>query len=288
MRFKISRYIYVFSVCLILFSCKDEAVEEQNDEFISRVYEYVYAPGQHGQKAKLADTLNFIGNSEEKFGFVYLGGFGGYIVAGFNHNVINHDGFDFQVYALGGAVPEPAIVYVMRDENGDGEPNDIWYELKGNQFDNSKRNYWVRYYKALNDTSNVLWLDSEGSRGELVPGYGASNSATWWWNCTTADSITFHGTRLPDAYDNQSTETTQLWTVPQDRFVWGYAENNFGTDFDNQSKANKMDISNAVDSLGNPVSLPDIRFIKLQTGVFQQAGWTNEVSSELKGAKELK
>jgi hypothetical protein len=81
---------------------------------------------------------------------------------------------------------------------------------------------------------------------------------------------------------------TEMWAVPNDRFVWGYAENNFGTDYNNTSGSNRLDISNAVDSVGNSVSLPTIRFIKVQTAVFQQAGWTNEVSSELRGAKELK
>jgi len=43
-----------------------------------------------------------------------------------------------------------------------------------------------------------------------------------------------------------------------------------------------------VDAAGNAVNLTDIRFIKIQTAVFQQAGWTNEVSAEIKGAKELR
>jgi hypothetical protein len=76
--------------------------------------------------------------------------------------------------------------------------------------------------------------------------------------------------------------------VPKDRFTWGYAENVYGNDFDKTLVSNKLDISNAVDSLGNAVNLPHIRFIKVQTGVFQQAGWTNEVSSEVRGAKDLR
>jgi hypothetical protein len=62
----------------------------------------------------------------------------------------------------------------------------------------------------------------------------------------------------------------------------------YGTDYDSNVAANKLDISNAVDAAGNPVNLTSIRFIKVQTGVFQQAGWTNEVSSEVRGAKDLR
>ncbi|MBV5342718.1 PKD domain-containing protein, partial [bacterium] len=94
--------------------------------------------------------------------------------------------------------------------------------------------------------------------------------------------------RLPDSYENTGTATTQLWTVPAGKYAWGYAENNSGTDYDSDKGSNKLDISNAVDEHGNPVSLPNIRFLKIQTAVLQQAGWLNEVSSELRGAKELK
>jgi len=43
-----------------------------------------------------------------------------------------------------------------------------------------------------------------------------------------------------------------------------------------------------VDSLGNTVTLTNIRFIKVQTAVLQQAGWLNEVSTEIRGAKDLR
>jgi len=274
----------------LLFSCKGKEPEDlyENTSYISDVFDYVYAPGQHAKLAKATDAANFIGEPSNDKGWLYLGGFGGYVVAGFNHNVLNADGNDFEVYALQGASPEPAVVYVMSDTNGDGKPNETWYELKGNQFENSRRNYWVRYYKAVSDSANITWKDKDGNSGELICGFGADNSAAWWWTATTADSITFTGTRLPDAYNNNSVDGATFWTVPIDRFTWGYAENVFGTDFDTTVGANKLDISNAVDAEGNAVSLTNIRFIKVQSAVFQQAGWTNEVSSEVRGAKDLR
>jgi len=270
-------------------SCKPEIEEIKTDSsYISEVFDYVYAPGQHANIAKKADGDLFTGNPFDNMDFVYLGGFGGYIIAGFDHNISNREGADFEVFALKGASPEPAIVYVMPDKNTDGKPNDIWYELKGNQHENSKRNYWVRYYKPANQAANVSWLDSDGKRGELVSGYGGNNSFAWWWSATLTDSITLKGTRLPDAYTNESVNGNQLWSVPTDRFTWGYAENNYGTDYDLARGSNKLDISNAIDSVGNTIYLPNIRFIKIQTAVFQQAGWTNEVSAEIRGAKEIK
>jgi hypothetical protein len=272
---------------LLFVSCGDKT-PDKSSAYITTVYQYVYAPGQHAALVKKTDISNFIGEPTTDKSFLYLGGFGGYVVAGFDHNVTNGDGLDFEVFALKGASPEPGIVYVMSDTNGDGLPNDAWYELKGNQFPNSKRHYWVRYYKAVADNSNITWKDSEGSKGELKSGYGSAYSATWWWPATTTDSITLYGTRLPDSYINTSSTSAQNWVVPSTLFTWGYAKNLTGTDYDTDLGANKFDIANAVDSLGSSVNLPHIRFIKIQTSVFQQAGWLNEVSTEVRGAKDLR
>lgn len=282
--------VYIVFLFLVV-SCKQpiEESEDENSLYISRVFEYVYAPGQHAALALMSDSVSFKGNPDDNNnGFVYLGGFGGYIVAGFDHNIPNDAGADFEVFLLKGASPEPAVVYIMADTNADGKPNETWYELKGSQFSNSKRNYWMRYYKAATSTDNIKWLDSEGSKGELKTGFSSANTSSWWWSATQTDSITFYGTRLPDSYDNIGTTTAQLWTVSAGKFAWGYAENNLGTDYDTDKGSNKLDIANAVDSNGNAVQLSEIRFIKIQSAVFQQAGWLNEVSSEIRGAKEIK
>ena len=64
-----------------------------------------------------------------------LGGWGGYIVVGFDHSIENKGGYDFSI--KGNAFDssnEPGIVWVMQDVNGDGLPNDEWYELKGSEY----------------------------------------------------------------------------------------------------------------------------------------------------------
>jgi len=287
-RFNLTVVLLVLSTPFLLTSCWWFQEPTKTSAYITQVFDYVYAPGQHALLAKKTDISNFIGEPTSDKGFLYLGGFGGYVVAGFDHNVANGDSFDFEVFALKSASPEPGIIYVMSDTNGNGLPDETWYELKGNQFSNSKRNYWVQYYKAVSDSTNITWKDSEGKSGELKSGYGSKYSAKWWWTATTTDSITFYGTRLPDSYLNTSTTSTQNWVVPQTLFTWGYAKNLYGTDYDSDLGANKFDISNAVDSLGNAVNLPHIRFIKVQTAVFQQAGWLNEVSTEVRGAKDLR
>lgn len=261
--------------------------ENHTSPWLTQVFEYVYGPGQHAVYAEPADTAFITGDPSKEIEWLYLGGFGGYVIAGFDHDVQNLASYDLAVFPLKGSSPEPAIVYVMSDNNKDGLPNETWYELKGNQFDNSKRNYWLRYFKAKNETSNITWKDAEGNTGELKPGYGANYSTGWWWKSTSGDSITFHGTRLPDSYVDMDTTAAQSWVVPAGLFTFGYAENIAGDDFDATLVCNKLDISNAVDATGNAVNLSSIRFIKIQSSVFQIAGWTNEVSPEIKGAADL-
>lgn len=272
-----------FLVSVFLISCsKSEPVV--TSDYITEVFEYVYAPGQQSVIAKKADISKFIGEPSVDKGCLHLGGFGGYVVAGFDHDVKNVEGMDFQVFAMKGAWPQPGVVYVMSDTNKDGKPNDTWYELKGNQYKKSIRNYWVRYYRSEDDSTNVTWLDSKGARGELVSGLGDKYTAGWWWASSKADSITFTGTRLPDAFD---VDANGSWTVPADRFTWGYVKNLFGKDYDAVLGANSFDIDNAVADDGTPAELTSIRFIKVQTSVFQRAGWMNEISTEVMGAMDL-
>jgi hypothetical protein len=268
----------------------------ENSEYIANIFEYVYAPGQHSALAKKQDAAHFTGAPSDD---VLLGGFGGYIIGGFDHDVPNVDGeHDFEVFSSGFS-PEPAVVYVMADENGNGLPDDEWYELKGNLFGHEKtiQNYSLTYYKPEDADANVKWKDNLGNTGELKVGYIAGKaqerpSAYWWWSETAGNEITFTGTRLPDAYVNNSDDPSkENWEVPKSFFLWGYAENNYGDDYifrqELKKYGNQFDISNAIDKDGNPVKLNKIRFIKVQTAVFQQAGWLNEVSSEVQGARDL-
>lgn len=271
----------------VLVSCDSEK-EVEISPYLSKVFEYQYGPGQHAGLALLSDTANIIGNPNNRTSFMYLGGWGGYVIAGFDHEVKNQEGNDLRVYNLKGASPEPAIVWVMEDENANGLPDDHWYELKGNLNDSTTRNYKVTYYKPSgSDTADVCWKDNQGASGKLLPGYGSVHSRGWWWPENTQDSLTLEGSLLPKAYANEAPSGTQFWLVPLDRYVWGYAENNYGTDYNSSLGTNDLDISNAIDDQGNPVVLTQIRFIKIQSAVFQIAGLLNEISPEIKGVEDL-
>ncbi len=263
-------------------------VTTTHSPYITGVFEYVYAPGQHASLIPAnATASSFIGEpwTQDK-SFTYLGGWGGFIIAGFDHAVNNSDGADFCVYTQPGAASEPGVIFVMDDSNNDGLPNDTWYELKGSEFNHSEtiRDYSLTYFKPQS-SGKVTWSDNKGNSGELNPVF---QSDTWWWSgYGDKNSVTFTGTRLPNAYINDSQTETENWVIRNGLFLNGYAECYSNNDYNSTLKANLLDISNAVDADGNPVQLNAIRFIKVQSGVFQIAGWLNEISTEVSGAADL-
>ena len=118
------------------------AVQAQNGKYISQVYDFMPAPGQFVNEipeweegdteatmlAKVGEQI--IGGTSN--GMISLGGYGGYVVFGFDHPVVNVLGErDFMVY--GNSVydsvdknyvsGEPGIVMVSVDVNGNGKPD---------------------------------------------------------------------------------------------------------------------------------------------------------------------
>jgi hypothetical protein len=284
-------------ILLSLYSCAgDQVVPDDvpngsgNSAYITKVFDYQYAPGQHASlipATAKGDEFTGVPWSNGK-SFISLGGWGGYIVAGFDHPVSNATGPDLALFTQPSVSSEPGIVYVMADQNQDGQPNDgPWYEIKGSEFENAEtiHNYQVTYYKP-GPSGYIEWKDNKGKSGTLVPGYQADN---WWWSgYGDKSSITFSGVRLPDAYVNTSgTPGVELWMVRTGLFASGYAECYGNNDYNSSLKANLFDISLAVDPSGKPAGLGQISFIKVQSSVFQVAGWLNEISTEISGAADL-
>ena len=290
--------LFPLMILNILISCENSSsADSGNSAYIATVYDYAYGPGQHASAIVSVDDqmANFIGATSS---YVMLGGWGGYISAGFDHDVENQAGYDFAVYTQPGAGNEPGAVFVKQDENGNGypDPEEPWYELAGSETDKTGyiRDYQVTYTKAADSSSNITWSDNQGNTGqELIPGYPDSSvSAAWWWDgYGSADEISFTGVKLPN---NKYEDSNDEWMDDDTLFAWGYAENYDGSDFSaglqfgsGYRSANQFEIDNAVDSAGTPVSLESIRFIKIQSGVFLIAGMLNEVSTEISGAADL-
>jgi hypothetical protein len=98
-----------------------------------------------------------------------LANIGGYLTTGFDHSVEKRpEGKELRIQGNGGFFPEPGVVWVMQDSNGNGRPDDVWYELKGSHYNDpmTKRRYAITFFRPRsNDTSTIPWKDNEGNSG---------------------------------------------------------------------------------------------------------------------------
>ena len=259
----------------------------------SKVFEYTPAPGQFigdgkagftGEELTSADAVSYAEKRMAEEKYISLGGFGGYVVVGFDHSIDNSVGYDL---AIGGNAfngsSEPGIVWVMQDENGDGEPNDVWYELRGSESGSATtlHNYSITYYRPTAAGQSVRWSDNEGKEGEIDYLAAYHKQASYYPQWVKEDSYTLSGTRLAARnYDSSGNGT--MWVQPA--YGWGYADNFSDEDHTLEGgNMNLLDIANAIDSEGRAKELQYIDFVKVQTAVNAKSGWLGEISTEITG-----
>lgn len=289
----------------------------QNSPYITKVYEYRPAPGQFVNKLpkyEEGDTENDMRlKAEESIEgtqeiLVSLGGYGGYIVFGFDHMIKNvKDKYDFKILANAfyananpnpeapaeGGSCEPGIVMVSYDTNGNGKPDDEWYELAGSEYNKPEtiHNYEITYYrpdpnhvptpnndyKYLNDTTYIKWTDNQDKTGYVSR--NTFHNQSYYPSWIKEDKMVFTGTKLADNYTDESGNGSYyvLYAYP-----WGYVDNH-----PNEDERANFKIDWAIDKHGNPVQLEGIHFIKVYTGVNQYCGWLGETSTEIIGAYDL-
>lgn len=306
------KYIYLLAAIVITSSCNSDDVitEKLEDHYRAKtetsvaeqtvVFEYTPAPGQFINETKTGgftgnettpEAANAYAERRMKEGtFVSLGGFGGYIVVGFDHSIDNTGSYDFGI--IGNSFKgssEPGIVWVMQDKNGNGEPDDTWYELCGSESrkETTVQHYSVTYYRPSEAQQPVKWTDSEGNSGEIDYLKSFHNQDYYYPAWIEANSYTLTGTCLEARNHDQSGNGT-YWV--QAEYDWGYTDNFSEIDrlSDEENKnasanANYFKISNAMDEVGNAVHLKYIDFIKVQTACNTKSGWLGENSTEVFG-----
>lgn len=258
----------------------------------SEVFEYTPAPGQFigdtktggftGEERSAADAVAYAERRLAAKSYVSLGGFGGYIVVGFDHSIDNNEGYDFAVQgnSFDGS-SEPGVVWVMRDENGNGQPDDTWYELAGSETGKTEtiQNYAVTYYRPSEPMQPVQWTDNQGNSGEIDYLKQFHKQDYYYPAWIEADSYTLTGTMLK-ARNYDKSGNGAMWVQPA--YDWGYADNASTIDCAKGNKAvNTFDISKAVDASGNAVALKYIDFVKVQTACNTKSGWLGENSTEI-------
>jgi len=290
-------YLIIAGMALSMIACTKKTdngtgdgsrpVTASSSPYLNHVFDYTPAPGQFvnesiGTLAGAQTLIGGIGN------IVTLGAYGGYIVVGFDHSIINNTGAEIAVYGnpligTGAEWSEPGIVQVMRDENGNGLPDDTWYELAGSEQSNPATifNYRITYYNPKG-TANVPWKDNQGHTGS-VPVNAYHNHNYYPLFIASQDSVSFTGTLLRNTFIDGPIATN----LP---FAWGYSDSG-SPDAAAQAtppRYNSFDIANAVDKNGLKVTLPYIDFVRIYTG--QNApgnSETGEVSTEVLGVRDM-
>ncbi len=273
--------------------------------YITSVIDYRPAPGQFvnsmpeyedgdTQETMNAKVLAAIGNNAR--GLVSLGGYGGYVVCGFDHTITNVPGeADFKVlgnafYNSGstsgdssrpGGSSEPGIVMVAYDRNKNGKADDDeWYELAGSEYGKptTVKGYEITYTRPDGEASaDIPWTDNQGGSGSISQ--NSYHDMDYYPQWIEDNELTFSGTLLPQNAVDENGDGS-YWVLYA--YDWGYADNRLNTE--NESN---FDIDWAVDSDGNHVSLPGADFVKIYTGVNQQCGWIGETSTEVMGITDL-
>ena len=156
-------------MALLLIGCatacekQDTPPDSAPTPYVTRVVEFRPAVGQFTnllpeyeagdtQETMNRKALEAIGNNNR--GMISLGGFGGYVIVGFDHTIENRSGLcDFRV--LGNASQasgqseygscEPGVIQVAYDANGNGRPDEEeWYEIAGSSYPVSNES-WLRW-----------------------------------------------------------------------------------------------------------------------------------------------
>ena len=311
-----------------------------NHPWLTRVYEYHPAPGQFINTMPIARvgepvdsvlarcraaicgyvdtvTTTFHGQTITRIDTIWaesmisLGGYGGYVIVGFDHPVVNMHTYDFEIQGnafvsdreSNGGSSEPGIVMVGVDMDGDGVPSDgdRWYELAGSEYNHPKtqHDYEITYYRPnenkqrtpsrvdpfLNDTTYIRWTSNDVNP-DSTSGYMSRNTyhnQPYWplW-LQDEETMTFSGSKLRcNAVDLGGNEGNSYYV--QYFFDWGYVDNlpNYSPLTPDALHNPGFKIDWAVDEQGNHVNLTHIDFIKVYNAMNQYCGWTGETSTEV-------
>ena len=258
---------------------------------VAKVLSYLPAPGQYINENYTATTMQeacaFALTRIKDGKYVSLGGFGGSLVVGFDHSIASDGDYNFAVKnSVYSNYSEPGIVWVMQDENGDGLPNDTWYELKGSEYglDCTVQDYAVTYYRPSSPGKPVSWTDNHGGSG-CVDYLVAYHKQDYYYPLWVKENVyTLRGTRL-EARNYDKSQTGTYWINPD--YGWGYADNYSPVDMLPEratgitAGCNHFKIADAVTFDGKPANLQYIDFVKVQTGLNAKSGWLGELSTEV-------
>lgn len=273
--------------------------------YITSIFDFNPAPGMFANDLYVPGNLKAdvvrkaLGRiNETSVGYALdLGGFGGTIVVGFDHTVVNISGEkDFKVY--GGDLtdkanpPAPGLIYVAFDKNKNGKPDDDeWYEIIGSQHtkENTIKNFKITYHKKAAGLPVVVagpndpftdreHIFCENNQPESYYMPRAKTKKEYFPLWSDQNTVVFEGMRLNVNFASARPGQTTLWNFEAPK--WGYV-NSVDPD---------IDIDWAVDKNGNKANLPGVDFIKIVNCVSEPMGLCQQQSAmatKFSGAGDL-
>jgi hypothetical protein len=193
-------------------------------------------------------------------------------------------GFRVTGNAFGGW-EEPGIVWAQDDRNGNGIPDEMWYELTGSDEHNSltkpyiTRRYAIKWFRQTGDWVDneygqilrcICWVDSKGRAGVMASGWPTD------WG-VSGDWVSYTGTVIRNG---QGSSLDAGIDFP--RGLAGYVDC-----FNNGDQSYVFSKDVAIRADGSPANLASIRFVKVQTGYFYYGGAVGEHSTEIVSATGL-
>ena len=284
------------------------------------VTEYLQAPGQFAQ----SDAFRIQGNTDKLLGppvgggtigpdnssVVSLGMAGGSVTLRFDPPIEDHPdnlgGYDFIVYGNGywsGGNPEniwqePGTVWVMKDSDGNGSPDDTWYLIPGSHLGGTDTAEDLTYDNQSGadpppDDKIAEWWPSGADSPITVSGVfllpdglypsGGSRDLCWGY-CDAAPTLKLGDlsgavgdpgeNSLDDPEDYPGINPVYFYTTPDDHTVPGIDAGSGG--------GNSIDIVWAVDPESfTPADLDEISWVKIVSGTLLIDGTLGEYSCEV-------
>lgn len=306
--------------------------EQAQSPYIKSVFDYLPAPGQFVNeipKYTAGDTYEtmIVKAAKELVGeeanIVTLGGWGGYVVVGFDHTIVNVAGRrDFRIdgNAFGananprpnapfGGSCEPGVVMVAYDKNKNGKPDaDEWYEIKGSGNFSAENEPW--YSAAVSNKNDVRTFHDyemtynrpakETADSNPVNAYTSISNYIGWTDNQGQEGYkiknSFHAQSYYPAWvkDNAITykgirlAKNAIDESGQGSYYVLYAYSyGYVDNYPNAHDNSGIDIDWAIDSKGSKVTLPGIDFVKVYNGTDQENGWLGEASTEVGRGSDL-
>lgn len=304
---------------LLLLSASS-AVGEEGSPFAVTVLEFAPAPGQFVNHPDFSDPRRALGppsgggtSAPNNGSIVSLGGFGGYIILGFDHTIVNDPlnpfGMDAIVfgnaYWVGGNPnrrwAECATIEISVDENDNGLADDSWYLIPGSHIIDPPSQFVIEQWD--DDIKDVRyppddesWIPT-GYSGMWETGAFALPAALFGMTVVTnpivgkgSEGIFGFGDYSPtlvlgdldgdDIVDDTTLTPQQFYTTPDDPRTVGMTAGSGGGD--------AFDIAWAIDpATGEPGELSGFDFIRITTAVQSISPNFGEKSAEIDAVADV-